>query len=109
MPSLAKVVKVEESGNEFLAVVKVRGVGTKNFNSPVAKRAKFAAAREVGILSDYVPNSLQDISEGENINALMEGEWAGEIVNVRDLDDDEMKPFRVQQTVLYGIKLSKTR
>lgn len=101
MPSRAKVIEVEEQENGYIVVVKVRGPGTKNFNSPVAKRAKFAAAREVNILNDYVPGTLRDIDVGENINEMMEGEWMGEIGSMQTLKGG------IEQTVLYGVRLEK--
>lgn len=101
MPSLAKVIDVNDENGEFIVIVKVRGVGTKNFDSPVAKRAKFAAAREVGILADYIPTSLGEISRGENINAMMKGRWFGTIESYRVIKEN------IQQTVLYGIRLRK--
>lgn len=101
MPSFGKVIDIEEKNNEFLAVVKIKGPGTKDFSNPVAKRAKFAAAREAGILSDYIPTNLTEIQKGENINAMMEGKWLGEIETMTILEKG------IQQTVLYGIRLKK--
>lgn len=112
MPSRAKVVKSEESNGSFKVIVKVRGVATADFSSAVARRAKFAAARHVGILKDYVPSKLNDLGDTE-IQTLMEGKYFAEIVERREIDDsgfvsEKMKNmFRTQQTVLYAIKVDK--
>lgn len=101
MPSLGRVIDVHESGEDFLVAVKIRGVGTKRDNSPVRKRAKFTAARKVGILEDYVPNSLQDFKDAD-VSELMEGTAVAEIENMQTLEDD-----MVQQTVIYGVRIEQ--
>lgn len=93
--------KVKEKENSWLVAVKIRGVRTQDFSSPVARRAKFTAAREVGVLADYVPDKLTEFV-GVDIDSLMKGRFFGEVVNMKTLDDDP-----VQQTVLYGIKIDK--
>lgn len=101
MPSRAVVIDQEQTSDGFIVVVKVRGPGTKDFSNPVAKRAKLAAARHVGIVEEYVPSSLSEVSRGENINEMLEGTWAGEIETMQTLKEG------VQQTVLYGIRIEK--
>lgn len=111
MPSQAKAIKAEEDNGSWRVVVKARGVNTEDETSLVARRAKFAAARHVGVLRDYIPDNLTDF-DGANINEMMEGRYFAEIVDVREVDETDLpdkvlERIRVQRTVLYGIKVDK--
>lgn len=83
----------------WTVVIKIKGVKTADFSSPVARRAKLKAAREVGILADYVPSSLEDVRDLD-IDKAMDGKFFGEITERKVLD----KTYG-QQTVLYGIEI----
>lgn len=101
MPSIAKAISTEEKSTSFLVAVKARGVGTKREYSPVRQRAKFAAARKVGVLADYIPNSLQDFKDVD-VTDMSEGATDIEIETMKTLDSGP-----IQQTVLYGVRITK--
>jgi len=101
MPSRAKVIDVEEDNGSFRVIVKAVGPGAENKQSLVARRSKFAAARHVGVLNDWIPEDL-DLEETPNVSDVLEGTYFAEIETMTVLEE-----LFLRDKVLYGIRVGK--